>query len=803
MAASCARSKLSRPLPARNFAPRSSTGLQQCRRRSKLSQQIAVLHRSKTGERSEAERMQTRRLVEREGALLLLRKGSSCRAVTVTARARARDRHSRGREGIEIGRGRHFILGRLFRLATLGIVAALRECVVAFGLALALIATHLGLVSLAPAHAAAVSAADALPREQITLAVKARAYWKNGAEKCRSCVSLGKDQLAATLVKGSHFKEGVLGNMKKATTTTTIKLKKLPRVMGSLKKSKKKSDLVLYSTFYHAVKSGKVLSVRFDDNSPKIYFQLKPKQRLRGPSLQASASSPLLAAEHGVSGESQHWFSTKRVPSDTTLLPLLISKKVSFGSRSSVSSSLGKVVLTAMLLWLPLVPLLLFVRRTIQQQQGMSKSNSKRKNLSGKGGPKDAIPDVTFKDVAGADYAIEELREIVDFLHWKQAQVAERKRAAKKRGVVGGSKYATAFLGSLNVVSLFQRIRHSIRMKREKKKTKKKTENMNGVGFQGKSEDAEAKRVLGTASGGANALNGFIRMPKGVLLSGPPGTGKTLLAKAVAGEASVPFFACSASEFVELFVGRGAARVRDLFKQARRCAPSIVFIDEIDAVGGKRGAGFNEERDQTLNQLLTELDGFNERNSKSKVKGEGDIMGPDVLLMCATNRPEVLDDALLRPGRLSRKVKIGLPDSKGRRDISLVYLAGLPLEPSPLGAVVEVQSHDSSEQSQFENYYAQLIASQTSGCSGADIANVVNEAVLMATRRGAERVAEQDIIAGIERTKNGIKRTSPISSAGLVNNPLLASFEQMIASNIDKMKEKTQQKVVRGHPRMP
>ena len=178
-------------------------------------------------------------------------------------------------------------------------------------------------------------------------------------------------------------------------------------------------------------------------------------------------------------------------------------------------------------------------------------------------------------------------------------------------------------------------------------------------------------------------------------------------------------------------------------------------------------------------------------------------MGPDVLLMCATNRPEVLDDALLRPGRLSRKVKIGLPDSKGRRDISLVYLAGLPLEPSPLGAVVEVQSHDSSEQSQFENYYAQLIASQTSGCSGADIANVVNEAVLMATRRGAERVAEQDIIAGIERTKNGIKRTSPISSAGLVNNPLLASFEQMIASNIDKMKEKTQQKVVRGHPRMP
>merc|ERR1712176_229987 len=237
-------------------------------------------------------------------------------------------------------------------------------------------------------------------------------------------------------------------------------------------------------------------------------------------------------------------------------------------------------------------------------------------------------------------------------------------------------------------------------------------------------------------------------MPRGVLLSGPPGTGKTLLAKAVAGEASVPFFACRASEFVELFVGRGAARVRDLFKQARRCAPSIVFIDEIDAVGGKRGAGFNEERDQTLNQLLTELDGFNE-SSKS---ANEDIVGPDVLLMCATNRPEVLDDALLRPGRLSRKVKISLPDAQGRRDIALVYLKNMPL--APIGTLPETSSD------QLESGYAEMIASGTGGCSGADIANAVNEAVLMAMRRDSDQVGVEDIAKGIQRTLKPITKNS-------------------------------------------
>ncbi|KAM1411232.1 hypothetical protein COP1_023942 [Malus domestica] len=213
------------------------------------------------------------------------------------------------------------------------------------------------------------------------------------------------------------------------------------------------------------------------------------------------------------------------------------------------------------------------------------------------------------------------------------------------------------------------------------------------------------------------------KLPRGVLLVGPPGTGKTLLARAVAGEAGVPFFSVSASEFVEMFVGRGAARIRDLFNMARKHSPSIVFIDELDAVGTKRGRSFNDERDQTLNQLLTEMDGF-ESDSK-------------VIVVAATNRPEVLDSALCRPGRFSRKIVVGEPDEEGRRKILAVHLRGVPLE-------------------EDTNLICDLIASLTPGFVGADLANIVNEAALLAARRGGETVAREDVMEAIERAKFGI-----------------------------------------------
>lgn len=209
---------------------------------------------------------------------------------------------------------------------------------------------------------------------------------------------------------------------------------------------------------------------------------------------------------------------------------------------------------------------------------------------------------------------------------------------------------------------------------------------------------------------------------------GPPGTGKTLLARAVAGEAGVPFFSVSASEFVELFVGRGAARFRDLFNVARKSAPSIIFIDELDAVGGKRGRSFNDERDQTLNQLLTEMDGF-----------ESDMK---VVVIGATNRPEALDPALCRPGRFSRKVLVGEPNEEGRKKILAVHLRGVPLEEDP-------------------QLISELVASLTPGFVGADLANIVNEAALLAARRGGETVTREDIMEAVERAKFGINDRQP------------------------------------------
>ncbi|HNF87578.1 MAG TPA: ATP-dependent zinc metalloprotease FtsH, partial [bacterium] len=223
------------------------------------------------------------------------------------------------------------------------------------------------------------------------------------------------------------------------------------------------------------------------------------------------------------------------------------------------------------------------------------------------------------------------------------------------------------------------------------------------------------------------------KIPKGVLLVGPPGTGKTLLAKAVAGEANVPFFSLSGSDFVEMFVGVGASRVRDLFAEAKSKAPCIIFIDEIDAIGRSRAKGFvmggHDERENTLNQLLVEMDGFNTD------KG--------VIIMGATNRPDVLDSALLRPGRFDRQVVLDRPDLKARVDIFKVHTKGMPL-----AADLDVKS----------------LAAQTPGFAGAEIANVCNEASLLASRKDKERIEMSDFQEAIERVIGGLEKKNKIIS---------------------------------------
>ncbi len=222
------------------------------------------------------------------------------------------------------------------------------------------------------------------------------------------------------------------------------------------------------------------------------------------------------------------------------------------------------------------------------------------------------------------------------------------------------------------------------------------------------------------------------KIPRGVLLVGPPGTGKTLLAKAVAGEAGVPFFTISGSEFVEMFVGVGASRVRDLFKNAKEQAPAIIFIDEIDAVGRQRGAGLgggHDEREQTLNQLLVEMDGFEESES--------------VILIAATNRPDVLDPALLRPGRFDRQITVDRPDVRGREQILRVHAANKPLD-------TDVS---------FEK-----LAQLTVGFAGADLANLLNEAALLTARRNRSLISMDEIEESMERVMAGPQRKSRVMS---------------------------------------
>ena len=414
------------------------------------------------------------------------------------------------------------------------------------------------------------------------------------------------------------------------------------------------APVVLYSHFVKDLASKSVRSVRFEEGTNRILYELNPGAKSAAPNVAledtAAAAREVGASEASKASKASKASSnppassrdarrfvlqTKRIP-DEKLISRLELAGVDFGSVAAPPSSyLSKGALGAAALWIPLVPLYFFMRNAINKQNGGDAA--KKAKRSGKAS--DARR-VTFADVAGVDDAKAELVELVEML--KSAE-----------------KYA--------------HVRD--------------------------------------------------RLPTGCLLVGPPGTGKTLLAKAVAGEADVPFFSVAASEFVELFVGRGAARVRELFGEARKQSPAVIFIDELDAIGARRGAGLNEERDQTLNQMLVEMDGFNKPGG--------------VLVLAATNRAEALDPALLRPGRLTRRVFVGPPDADGRARILGVHLRGVTCEGGTARA-------------------AEATARATPGFTGAELANVVNEAVLLAARDDREVVRVEDLLAGAERTKNGV-----------------------------------------------
>ncbi|MGL6280378.1 MAG: ATP-dependent zinc metalloprotease FtsH [Gaiella sp.] len=323
---------------------------------------------------------------------------------------------------------------------------------------------------------------------------------------------------------------------------------------------------------------------------------------------------------------------------------VLEAENVKFDSKGTGSSAWW-TLLSTLLPFLLLIGFWIFLMN--QMQGGGSKVMSFGKSRAKRMSPDS--PKVTYKDVAGADEAVEELQEIKEFL-----------------------------------------------------------------------ENPKKFQSLGA------------RIPKGVLLYGPPGTGKTLLARATAGEAGVPFFSISGSDFVEMFVGVGASRVRDLFEQAKQASPCIIFIDEIDAVGRHRGAGLgggHDEREQTLNQLLVEMDGFELKDN--------------IILIAATNRPDILDPALLRPGRFDRQIVVDRPDRKGRQQILDVHAKG-----KPLAKEIDLD----------------VLAASTPGFTGADLANVINEAALLAARRGHKVVGQHELEEGIMRVIAGPEKKSRLFS---------------------------------------
>jgi cell division protease FtsH len=378
------------------------------------------------------------------------------------------------------------------------------------------------------------------------------------------------------------------------------------------------SEEMNYSKFYSILQEGQVLkaNVEIDDLVYNIKADLKDGRKV------------VITA-----------------PKESDIIKVMQDKKVVFETREVPPPPWWVSLVTTLF---PVIILIVFILFIMNQTQGggnrvMQFGKSKARLLN----EEDAK--ITFKDVAGADEAKEEMQEVVEFL-----------KSPQKFLKIGA------------------------------------------------------------------------KIPKGVLLFGAPGTGKTLMAKAVAGEAGVPFFSISGSDFVEMFVGVGAARVRDLFEQAKKNSPCIVFIDEIDAVGRQRGAGLgggHDEREQTLNQLLVEMDGFS--------TNEG------IIVMASTNRPDILDPALLRPGRFDRHILIDRPDVKGREAILRVHIKNKPLE---------------------QDVNLEILAKRTPGFTGADLANLVNEAALLSARRNKEKIGMEELEESIERVIAGPERKSRVIS---------------------------------------
>ena len=378
------------------------------------------------------------------------------------------------------------------------------------------------------------------------------------------------------------------------------------------------SEKMTYSQLIQATKNGDVSEVTFNPNRQSITAVLDSGQKVKVnyPSPQSQAQYQNVLEEHNVKFDSK-----------------------------GIGTSAWWALLTGFLPFLLLIGFWIFLMN--QMQGGGSKVMSFGKSRAKRMSPDS--PKVTYKDVAGADEAVEELQEIKEFL-----------------------------------------------------------------------ENPKKFQALGA------------RIPKGVLLYGPPGTGKTLLARATAGEAGVPFFSISGSDFVEMFVGVGASRVRDLFEQAKQASPCIIFIDEIDAVGRHRGAGLgggHDEREQTLNQLLVEMDGFELKDN--------------IILIAATNRPDILDPALLRPGRFDRQIVVDRPDRKGRQQILEVHAKGKPLD---------------------KEIDLDVLAAATPGFTGADLANVINEAALLAARRGEKTIGQLELEEGIMRVIAGPEKKSRLFS---------------------------------------